>query len=442
MNLRSVSTVALMAALAAPAFAQSAAASSDEESNLNLTLPTDEWYVPKNKITFGYRVLGSGIKANFGSLGRTSMRTIESSTVVAKPGTTTNETITVISRTYDNGSMRTDFQRGDELLTTTPGTPDDTTPAIQYGVYPGNGRYQVWVKAKAADGTISDTQISDSVSYQSGVTRYWGAANSSQIANDRVAMSTYGATSDGATAEKKEGMSGGLEFTLSRDMGVVGRRFQWGLTAGLALNNMNAKTGGTVHSTLNVHTDYYQLNGPAPTGSTIGGPTYVTLADHAVESSAGYETTTTIGDTPIAGASTDNAIVGGASLQGNWKVKGAYFMVRVGPTLRTQLSERFGLSASIGLAGAYAGSRYSVVETLEVPDVASITESIDNVENKFLGGFYADMNIDWVANERTGLFAGVNVQKLGSYDQEVGGRTAKIDFGSAVGIRGGMSFKF
>lgn len=437
MNLRSVSTVAVLAALFVPAFAQSA--SSDEEENLRLTLPTDEWYVPKNKITFGYRVLGSGIKANFGNLGNTAMRTIEEKVTIAKPGTTTNETIEIIARTYDNGSMRQDFQRADELLTTTPEDPAAGS-AVVYGVYPGTGRYQTWTKAKNADGVVTDTQNSDQLSYQSGVTRYWAYGNASQVANDRVALSTYSASSDGATAQKEEGMNGGLELTVSRDMGTFGRRFQWSLTAGLALNNMNAKTGGTVASTLNIHTDYYQLNGPAPTGSILGGPTYVDLADHTKEGT-GYETTTTIGDTPIASA--DSSIAGGASLQGNWKIKGAYFMMRVGPTLRTQISDRFGLSASIGLAGAYAGSRYSVVESLTLPDATEpVTESIDNASTKFLGGFYADLNVDWVANERTGIFAGVNMQNLGGYDQEVGGRTAKIDFGSAVGIRGGMSFKF
>lgn len=440
MNLRSVSTVALLAALFVPAFAQSA--SSDEEANLSLTLPTDEWYVPKNKITFGYRVLGSGIKANFGHLGSITPRTIVGTLTVAKPGTTTNETITVTTHTYDNGSVRSDYQRADELLTTTPATPTDGQ-AISYGVYPGNGRYQTWVTSNSG-GTITNTQMTDQLSYQQGVTRYWGYANSSQIANDRVALSTYGATSEGGTAEKKEGMSGGLEFTLSRDMGNVGKRFQWSLTAGLALNNMNAKTSGTVASTLNVHTDYFQLNGPAPTGTTLGGPSYgdLTRADGTTATN-GLETTTTIGDTPIAGASTDTPIAGGATLLGNWKIKGAYLLMRVGPTIRTQLSERFGISAGIGLAGAYAGSRYSVIESLTVPDLASpITESADSVENKFVGGFYADLNVDWVANERTGLFAGVNVQHLSSYDQQVAGRTAKIDFGSAVGLRGGMSFKF
>jgi len=436
MNLRSVSTVALLAALFIPAFAQS---SSDDEASLSLTLPTDEWYVPKNTLTFGYRVLGNGIKANFGNLGSLPTRTIEGTLTVAKPGSTTGETIEIVTRNYDNGSMRQDYQRADELLPTSVAPTDGQ--ALAYGVYPGNGRYQTYVSANSG-GTVTDTQTSDQLSYQQGVTRYWTYVSPSQIANDRVAMSTYSAASEGATARKEEGMNSGLELTLSRDIGAAGKRFQWSITAGLALNNMNAKTGGTIHSTLTVHTDYYQLNGPAPTGTTLGGPSYIDLTrPDGTTATSGLETTTTIGDTPV--SSSTSSIAGGATILGNWKIKGAYMLVRVGPSLRTKLSERFGLSASIGLAGAYAGSRYSVVETLDIPDVVEpITESIDSVQNKFLGGFYADVNVDWVANERTGLFAGVNMQNLGGYDQEVGGRTAKIDFGNAVGLRGGLSFKF
>lgn len=76
-------------------------------------------------------------------------------------------------------------------------------------------------------------------------------------------------------------------------------------------------------------------------------------------------------------------------------------------------------------------------------DVAQpITTTEQNSESKFLPGYYADVNVEWRANQTTGLFGGVSVQQLGDYDQTVGGRTAKIDLGNAVGIRGGISIRF
>jgi hypothetical protein len=117
--------------------------------------------------------------------------------------------------------------------------------------------------------------------------------------------------------------------------------------------------------------------------------------------------------------------------------------MRLGPTITARLSESVGLSASFGIAGAYAGSRYSVVENLEKSDVVQpLTTTEQSNETKFLPGYYADVNIEWRANQTTGIFGGVSMQQLGDYDQSVGGRTAKIDIGNAVGIRGGISIRF
>lgn len=431
MNLRSVSTVALLAALFVPAHAQSS--SSDEEANLSLTLPTDEWYVPKNTITFGYRFLNKGAKVNFGGLGNISMRTNTAPTTAGE------------TRNYDNGSLTLDSKRVIETKTTPP-TPEAGN-SDTYAVMDGNGRYQVYL-VNNNNGTMVTTQIGDYLAYKEGETRLWSYVSNSQINNGYVAMSNYGTTSEGATARHEEGMNGGVELSLARAMGKVGNRFEWSLTAGVALNNISSKTGGSVLATLNTSTDYYALNGPTPTTNNAngrpGGPTYAdyTNSDGTVFTGS-RETTTTINGTPNSAMHQTSSLAGGATVQGAWKIKGAYLLMRVGPSIRTQLTERFGLSASVGLAGAYAGSRYSVTETLELADVLEpVTESVDSATSKFLTGFYADMNLDWAANERTGLFAGVNMQNLGGYDQSVSGRTAKIDFGTALGIRGGLSYKF
>ena len=137
----------------------------------------------------------------------------------------------------------------------------------------------------------------------------------------------------------------------------------------------------------------------------------------------------------------------GVEVQGVWQVKGAYFMVRLGPSVRTNLTSRLGVNASLGVAGAYAGTTYSVSERFVVPGltdtyVGNSSGIAESRATKFLSGYYADLNLEWAANERTGLFTGVTAQKFEAYDQEVGGRTARIDLGSTVGIRGGVSIRF
>ncbi len=430
MNFRHVLPAAsLAAALVVPTFAQTAA--DDENSRIDFDNPGLPVYTPKNKVTFGFRALSSGAAVNFGNLGSIPMR----------PNTPAADGS---GRVYDNGvvatdSLRTDLVRG-EIQRDANGNPvrDSQGNFIQTST-PG-GRYQTTTT------TNGNTVVNgDYLSYTPGQTRSWSYATDAQLVGNHVALSNYGAVSQGATAMKEQSFSGGVEMELSREIGKLGRRVEWSLSAGLAINDINAKTGGTVTSTLRKQTDYFQFIGaPAPSG-TRAGPTFGELRDSNgnLINSFGLETTAPLRDSPTAGMSTDTTTVGGASVQGNWQIKGAYAMIRLGPTLRTQLGQSFGLSASVGVAGAYAGSRYSVVESMEMPDLSEpVTTIEDSTASKFLTGYYADLTLDWVANERTGLFAGVTMQQFGDYDQSVGGRTAKIDLGNSVGLRGGITVKF
>lgn len=430
MKLRSVLPVALLAsALAVPAFAQSA--QPEEEAVIDFDNPGFVSYVPKNTITFGVRVLSSGTKVNFGNLGSISLRP----STPAADGS---------GRIYDNGIIYTDFVRTDnirgEVLLDSSGNPVRDSQGNYTQTSTPGGRYQT---TATINGT--PTVTGDYLSYTSGQTRNWVYATDAQLVGNHVALSSYGAVSEGASAMKEQSFTGGVEMQVSREIGKLGRRIEWSLSAGIALNDINAKTGGNVTATLLKHTDYFQFVGTPPDAGTRAGPSFVPFTDSQgnLVNVVGLETTVPLRDTPTVGMSTDTPTAGAASVKGNWQVKGAYAMIRLGPTLRAQLGQNFGLSASLGVAGAYAGSRYSVVETLEIPDVLEpVTRDENSTTAKFLSGFYADVSVDWLANERSSLFAGVTMQQFGGYDQSVGGRTAKIDLGSSVGLRGGISLKF
>ena len=181
----------------------------------------------------------------------------------------------------------------------------------------------------------------------------------------------------------------------------------------------------------------------APYNSANDFTDYTTTAGTVVTN--GQENTVPLAALPD--QQTETSKVGGVNVDGNWQIKGAYFMVRVGPTVRAQLTNRLGFNASVGVAGAYAGTTYSVSERFQVPDVENaFVGATSGVEEsratKFLNGYFADFNLEWAATERTGLFTGVTAQKFDAYDQEVGGRTARVDLGSSVGLRGGVSFRF
>jgi hypothetical protein len=236
-----------------------------------------------------------------------------------------------------------------------------------------------------------------------------------------------------------------MEMQLDRQLRRFGRRATLALTAGVSLHDITAKSGGAVRSTLRTETDFFSLNGNAAPAAPYVGPTFGNITDSSgnVLFAGALETTVPINATPDNALNSTTTVAGGASVQGNWQIRGAYFLMRLGPTFTARLTESVGLSASFGVAGAYAGSRYSVVENLEMADVIQpVTTTEQSSESKFLPGYYADLNIEWRANQTTGLFGGVSMQQLGDYDQSVGGRTAKIDIGNAVGIRGGISIRF
>ena len=384
-------------------------------------------------------MLSSGANVQFGHLGSVPRDVIPAATAGA------------VNRLYDNGYVRADAVRPAESAATTTTLP--------------GGRYQTTRVDNVTDasGTVTGTTTvvtGNFLSYVAGLSRDWSYSYANQITGTgQIAMRSYSAESDGAKASNKQGPSGGLELQFSRVLSRASKRAEWGFTTGVSLNDINSKANGSILATLRTNTDLYSLNGlPLPplvttTDSTTGAittsayvaPGFANLTDNtgALIAANGLETTTPINQTPA--SSSTSAVVGGTTVNGNWKLRGSYFMVKVGPSLRGQLTERLGFNASLGVAGAYAGTRYSVVETFTVPDVgrtATTPETEFSDATKFLSGFYADLNLEWAANEVTGLFAGLTAQKFGDYNQSVGGRTAHVDLGSTVGLRGGISIRF
>lgn len=434
MTLRPLLPLVALTLIATPVLLTAQTSSSEEERLEKLMADSAQWYVPKTTVSIGFRMLNSGGKVVFGNLGSVAF---DSEVAPISDGS--------VDRVYDNGAVRADVPRIDEKdadgnVITTPG-----------------GRYPilstVTVDVTDADGNVTGTedillQTGDFLAYTPGLTRNWAYGASSQLTGDgRIAMSTYGATSEGASALKESGASAGVEFQYVRHFSKPASRLQWGVLAGVTLNGINSKTAGTVTSTLNTRTDYYSLGGATAPEAPYFAPSFVDYVSSAGEvlRTDGLETTVPIVAAPIAHEETSTPA--GIEVDGNWQVKGAYFMVRLGPTIRTQLTTRLGMSASLGVAGAYTGTTYSLTETFQVPDLEGVvigaalgTEQTS--QTKFLSGYYADLNLEWVATERTGLFGGFTAQKFDGYDQSVGSRTARIDLGSSVGVRGGVSIRF
>lgn len=423
--------LALLAALPAHLSAQ-ADTSAREDMRLDaLSRNQGQWFSPRSKITVGFRVLDSGGRVDFGNLGGVAF---ESPIVPASEG--------AVSRGYSNGAVLADALRANEVdangnQTSTPG-----------------GRYQVTTPV-TTEGVTVNRLVGDYVSYTPGLTRQWRVSAQGQLTEEPgyVAMRNYSSISEGGTASNEQGATAGVELSFTREIGRGSRYLNWGLAAGIALNDINSKASGTVSATLRTYSDYYSLNGRTVPPSQLSNPLVDNLLDTNGDGFTNdYEYTVPLSAVPEAGMSTDVLTPGGASVTGRWQIKGAYFMVKVGPTLRTRITDRLGVSASIGFAGAYAGTRYTAAESFTVAELPSQpVETMDpetgvniigSTKTKFLTGYYADLNVEWDTNGTFGLFGGVTAQQLDSYDQTLAERTATIDLGSAVGVRGGVSIRF
>jgi hypothetical protein len=426
MSSRSFKSAVLFTVLSLPVVLSAQTSSSEEERLQKLLTDSTQWYVPKTTVSIGFRLLTSGGNVRYGNLGR-----VDTGLDAVPPASAG-----IVTRVYNNGTVGADAVRASEK--------DANGNQIAPDV---NGRYQTFATVTAADGTTSTVQTGDYLSYVAGLARGWTYASASQVTADgRIGFSTYHATSNGGSAMKDTAGSGGVDFQVTRAFGKFSSRTEWGLTAGIALNGINNKTSGSVLSTLHTDTDFYSLNGkPAPTA-----PYDSTTAQVDFTNSQGtvypnsLETTVPLAALP--GSSTSSQMVGGTTVNGNWQVKGAYFLMRIGPSVRAQLTQRLGLSASLGVAGAYTGSTYSVIESFAAPDSGGAIITTPDPEksstSEFLSGYYADINLDWAVSERTGFFGGLSAQQLGDYDQVLNGRTAHIDLGNSVGVRGGISIKF
>ncbi len=333
------------------------------------------------------------------------------------------------NRLYDNGIVNLDALRVNEV----DGDGNQTsTPGERHLTY----------TAPDDDGNVTPT--GSYVAYESGYTRDWAFADASQATgNGVIGMDLYGATSRGGSISKESDSSAGFDFAMTRRLGKLSPKIEWGLTVGFGLSDLKAKSSGTVVSDLRRLTDYYATKDGSTPEAPYDAPTFIdfTDADGNVILASSYETTTPLNLTPV--DRTDTTIPGGALIDGEWDIDGAYFLIRLGPTLRGRITQRLGYSFSAGGAAAYVGSTFHSKESLQ-PDgvVQAIVYEEETDTDKLVMGYYASANLEFWLTESTGVYAGASYESLADFEQEVGGRKASVDVGQGVAIRGGLTYRF
>ena len=303
----------------------------------------------------------------------------------------------------------------------------------------------------------SNTAVFDPIA-PDGKTNTWNYTDASQLSLPGfVRFSSYAADIvDTTTREKKANSSAGMDLAVSRDMGkILGGRIAWNLTAGMSINDLSANKNDFVRASLTTVSDYYSLFGRTPPDAPYSSPSTATenvvdaggnaaLGLDGVAQTISVDTSVLLGDEP-AGRTTTSA-TNDTSVQNRWKLKGAYYTFRAGPTVWVPFTSRLRASLSVGAAVVYSGTSYSVTQSLQ-PDVgAEITDTSSSEAYKLLPGYFADASVQFDLTERTGLYAGAVFQSASSYTQTVDTTNShyatKIDLSNQSGVRAGMSIRF
>lgn len=303
----------------------------------------------------------------------------------------------------------------------------------------------------------SGNQIFDSVA-SDGRTNTWAYAEKSQVTeNGYLVYHAYSARVTDSTIRQLETLaSNGLDISASRDMGkLFGSKISWHIVAGVSVTDISADLNSDVRAAISTDSDYYSLFGQSPPEPPYASPSSknVTLLDASGKPLLTDDGVpqTVVTDTSIllaneAAARITTTIEDETSVRNRWKLKGAFFTFRLGPTIVIPIFSRVQISVSAGPALIYSGTSYTVTQTLSPETGTDITDTTTDVANKLLPGYFADASLQFNVTDRTGFFAGAVFQSAGSFVQQLNNATAqyssKLDFANQSGLRAGMSYRF
>ncbi len=378
----------------------------------------DEYiYEPKSTVTFGFRYL-SGAKTSFGGQGRIP--------APEDPGAATGANLL---RVYHDGSVRPDGR-------VTGRTDSGGNPIID---------------------PQSNSQVFDPIA-NDGKTNSWNYTDASQLTGTGfVKFNSYSADIIDTAMRKQDGLStAGMDIAMSRDMGkLLGGRLPWTLTAGMSINDIATNTNDRVRATINTLSDFYSLYGQTPPDAPYSSPSSRTspildasgnpvIRDDGSAGSITVDTSVLLGNEPA--GRTLTSVTDDVSVSNRWKLKGAYYTFRAGPTVWIPITTRLKASVSAGAVLVYAGTNYTVTQTFEPALGAEISDTSFSADYKLLPGYYADATLQFDLTERAGLYAGAVFQSAGSYTQATDTAnshyTTKIDLSNQSGVRAGMSIRF
>jgi hypothetical protein len=379
----------------------------------------DEYiYVPKSTLSIGTRFFIRGPKTTYSGQG------INPS--VVDPGADNTVGVPNISRTYIDGTIY----------------PDSRTTTINAGL-----------------GGVAQVPIQSD-----GRTNSWTYDFPAQLLpNGDIAFHTYSSEiTDTSSHDVSSNPNAGIELILDRDMGKIGKKMTWSWTVGFSIADIHSSSYLSVPTTVTTLTDTYDLFGQVPPAAPFTSPNNITQTVFGAAGTVVAGTSSAaasqdvvqqilIGDKPIEpGGRVTSSVL--STSTNRYFIEGAYYTLRMGPTLTVPVGGKYKLNLSVGPALIYSGSTYNVLEDLFIATGEDFPQLYQKENNRLLPGYYAEANLQYQLNDTSGLYVGAVYQGAGSYRQTVASGTAadgtplaystKIDFGGQEGVKGGLTVRF
>ena len=299
-----------------------------------------------------------------------------------------------------------------------------------------------------------------------GKTNYWSFSSNDQLVDHptigkALALHAYAIESAGATATVENSSSVSWDMEISRQIGG-GRKITWGVLFGAGLTSVNAKTTDQIKANLRTLTDYYSVAGIAVPGGWNGlQQQYVTKeVKDANGTVTGYEyvldadgkkttfwpvSTQRLADHP--GDRTNELDTANpVTVDGYWKVKGAYITTRFGPYIALQLGRHFALKASAGVTFAVLGANFTMKEKYQIPASVSYLEIESTTRDATVSGtigYFVEGELQAFLTQRTGLFIGATHEDYArDIRMQIYNQTADLSVSSGTAFRTGITTRF
>ncbi|MDE3083857.1 MAG: hypothetical protein KGJ37_01380 [Verrucomicrobiota bacterium] len=309
------------------------------------------------------------------------------------------------------------------------------------------------------DGTVlTDTRVDTSgnpLNPTDHATNTWSYQSSSQVTADQkhVQMHSYNADVDPTSQSGKGPSSAGIEFTFERETGWHWGKLQINWIVGLSLNDIRyartQETSGTITTTIDTYATLTTKDSVSPP-TTDGTPTTVPPAPYSAPSTASdgtTDTTTLLEDKPDNSTQSQSPAAEG-QLENQYKIHGAFFMMRFGPKLIMPLTSKFQASFSTGPALVYVGTTFTVNQRFTPAVGDPSTTTITGQKDDVLPAYFADANLEYWLTDRTGFYFGGVYQTSTNYHHTVSDAASDSRYTSTVDLTGqqgwhlGMDYKF